>query len=170
MTTRRGPCSRPVTRGSPTPASGSTRSRPSRGKGGDARHNLNYWRFGDYLGVGAGAHGKLSHALPGDILRTRQPREPRRYVAHAGSAPDIEAVAAERIPFEFALNAFRLRDGFDAALYTAHTGQPFDGLSPTLAHAQARGLVEENLPGHWRPTELGNRFLNDLIAEFLPEG
>ncbi|MET0290981.1 MAG: radical SAM family heme chaperone HemW [Steroidobacteraceae bacterium] len=133
-------------------------------------HNLNYWRFGDYIGAGAGAHGKLSHSLPDGIVRTKQPREPRRYLVHAGTAPETELVEAGRLPFEFALNALRLRDGFEGTLFADRTGLPLDRVSPTLRRAQARGLLEESAGGAWRPTELGTRFLNDLISEFLPAG
>jgi oxygen-independent coproporphyrinogen-3 oxidase len=132
------------------------------------RHNLNYWHFGDYVGAGAGAHGKLSGTLPGGIVRTQQPREPRRYLAHAGHPPATEQLAPEALPFEFALNALRLREGFDEALFMACTGLPTEGISPTLQALQARGLLEKSAEAHWRPSELGFRFLNDVISAFLP--
>jgi oxygen-independent coproporphyrinogen-3 oxidase len=136
--------------------------------GRECRHNLNYWRFGDYVGAGAGAHGKLTDAITGRIVRTTQPREPRRYLAHAGQPPQSETIAARDVPFEFALNALRLTRGFELALFTAHTGLPATALEPTLAHLADRGLLAEPAPGTWRPTALGLRFLNDVTLAFLP--
>jgi oxygen-independent coproporphyrinogen-3 oxidase len=133
------------------------------------RHNLNYWRFGDYVGAGAGAHGKLSLALPGAITRTLQPREPRRYLAHAGQPPTTDTLTAQALPFEFALNVLRLREGFETPLFAAHTGLPFERVSPTLTALQARGLLEKSVGSGWRPTDLGYRFLNDVISAFLPD-
>lgn len=137
--------------------------------GRQCAHNLNYWRFGDYVGAGAGAHGKLTHAAPWRILRTRQSREPRRYVAQAGEGPAVETLAAETLSFEFALNALRLTQGFDRGLFTARTGLAIGGISPTFERLQARGLLEEIAGASYRPTALGGRFLNDLIEEFLPD-
>ncbi len=137
--------------------------------GAECRHNLNYWRFGDYLGIGAGAHGKLTDARAGTIVRTVKTKQPREYLerARTGAAQRLlaEVPAAER-PFEFMLNALRLPSGFEAALYEARTGLAIADLAPTLAAAEARGLLAEQ-PGGWRPTEFGRRFLNDLQAMFL---
>jgi len=137
--------------------------------GRQCAHNLNYWRFGDYVGAGAGAHGKLTHREPWRIVRTQQTREPRRYLAQAGDGPAEEILAPDALPFEFALNALRLTQGFDPALFPERTGATVDRVSPTFDRLQARGLLEKFGPGRLRPTPLGARFLNDAIAAFLPD-
>jgi putative oxygen-independent coproporphyrinogen III oxidase len=137
--------------------------------GARCRHNLNYWLFGDYVGIGAGAHGKVSLELPQRILRTVKPKQPRDYqdqIRLASSMGESAFISQEDLPFEFMLNALRLNDGFRAADYQARTGLNLDSLGEKLASAQGRGLLEPNLDG-WRPTELGQRFLNDLQAGFL---
>lgn len=142
--------------------------------GAECRHNRNYWLFGDYLGIGAGAHGKISQALPGEILRTVKPRQPRDYLAAAAvigaAAGERNPVPTAELPFEFMLNALRLNEGFGAALYEARTGLTRQGLEPGLQDARARGLIEpRGSPGEpgWAPTALGRRFLTDLQALFL---
>jgi len=143
--------------------------------GAQCAHNLNYWRFGDYLGVGAGAHGKLTQGAAGGaalaVARTVREREPRRYLArgHRG-APATTAVAGADLPFEFMMNALRLVGGFEEALFTARTGLAWSELAAPIARLRERGLLESiaGEPRRWRPTELGQRFLNDVIAEFLP--
>jgi putative oxygen-independent coproporphyrinogen III oxidase len=138
--------------------------------GARCRHNLNYWLFGDYVGIGAGAHGKLSLGLPAKILRTVKPKQPRDYqdrIARATVLIGEEAyIAAADLPFEFMLNALRLNEGFSDACYRTRTGLELEFLDERLANAQARGLLEPIAQG-WRPTELGRRFLNDLQASFL---
>ena len=133
--------------------------------GARCRHNLNYWLFGDYLGVGAGAHGKLTLALPQRILRTTKPKQPREYQAHA-SATGESWILPEDLPFEFMLNALRLNEGFNESDYRQRTGLDLDSVAVKLAAGEAKGLLERR-PGGWRPTELGRRFLNDLQASFL---
>jgi putative oxygen-independent coproporphyrinogen III oxidase len=139
-------------------------------QGARCRHNLNYWLFGDYLGLGAGAHGKLSLGDPMQVLRTVKPKQPREYqdrIRHAQDhAADTARVAAAELPFEFMLNALRLNEGFERDCYESRTGLPFSGLAKKLAGARERGLMEPTAAG-WRPTELGRRFLNDLQASFL---
>jgi putative oxygen-independent coproporphyrinogen III oxidase len=134
------------------------------------RHNLNYWLFGDYVGIGAGAHGKVSLELPKRILRTVKPKQPREYQDQirraTTSTGDSAFISPEDLPFEFMLNALRLNDGFRAADYQVRTGLRLDSLEEKLARAQGRGLLEAR-PDGWRPTELGQRFLNDLQASFL---
>jgi oxygen-independent coproporphyrinogen-3 oxidase len=141
--------------------------------GAQCAHNLNYWNFGDYLGVGAGAHGKLSQAEQGVIARTVREREPRRYLAtgHRGP-PRARAVSAQELPFEFMLNALRLVEGFESALFESRTGLDWGTVKARAERLAARGLLEAPPAdgGRWRPTELGQRFLNDLISEFLPTG
>jgi putative oxygen-independent coproporphyrinogen III oxidase len=139
-------------------------------QGARCRHNLNYWLFGDYLGLGAGAHGKLSLGDPMQVLRTVKPKQPREYqdrIRHAQDhAADTARVAAAELPFEFMLNALRLNDGFGRDCYERRTGLALSELEKKLARAQERLLMEPTAAG-WRPTELGRRFLNDLQASFL---
>jgi oxygen-independent coproporphyrinogen-3 oxidase len=134
--------------------------------GARCRHNLTYWNFGDYLGVGAGAHGKVTlPALP-RILRTTRPREPRRYSADPTTLQVTEVAAAQR-PFEFLLNALRLVDGFAVADFEAATGLGWADLAPT-AELVERGLLE--LAGERvRATPQGLHFLNELLVEYLPD-
>jgi putative oxygen-independent coproporphyrinogen III oxidase len=138
--------------------------------GARCRHNLNYWLFGDYVGIGAGAHGKVSITKPEKILRTVKPKQPREYQAEIGraslTAGEGSYIAAADLPFEFMLNALRLNDGFSSDCYRARTGLPLHDLDEKLARAQDRGLLDKVASG-WRPTELGLRFLNDLQASFL---
>ncbi len=137
--------------------------------GRESRHNLNYWTFGDYLGIGAGAHSKLS--FPGRILRQVRQRQPRKYMesAAAGSALQEEhEVSTEDIGFEFMMNALRLNQGFAPTLYEERAGYPLAGVLKPLNEAERRGLIARD---HQRvmPTALGRRFLNDLLQIFLPE-
>ena len=136
--------------------------------GRQCRHNLNYWSFGDYLGVGAGAHGKLTFAARGEIVRTVQPREPRRYLAAAPGELTRRTVSADELPFEFMLNALRLTAGFSLEDFAARTGLAHAAIAAPLERLKARGLLERTSPGY-RPTELGLRFLNDLLVDFVPE-
>jgi putative oxygen-independent coproporphyrinogen III oxidase len=137
-------------------------------RGAQCRHNLNYWNFGDYLGVGAGAHGKLTHAARGLIERTTQWREPRRYLAAADSELQRRAVARNELPFEFMLNALRLVDGFAADTFITRTGLSWQAVAAPLQRAAARGLLVA-AAGRYRPSERGLQFLNDLLLEFLPQ-
>jgi putative oxygen-independent coproporphyrinogen III oxidase len=134
------------------------------------RHNLNYWQFGDYVGIGAGAHGKLSLALPQRILRTTKPKQPREYQdqgRRAGAAiGEGTFIAPKDLPFEFMLNALRLNEGFSAQNFLQRTGLDLGTVEPKLAAAERRGLLALRAGG-WQPTELGRRFLNDLQASFL---
>jgi putative oxygen-independent coproporphyrinogen III oxidase len=136
--------------------------------GAHCRHNLNYWRFGDYLGVGAGAHGKLTFPARGEIVRTTQPRDPRRYLAAADGELARRTIPAQQLPFEFMLNALRLTAGFAAASFAARTGLGFEAVAAPLRAAAARGLLEPT-PCGYRPSARGLRFLNDLLLDFLPE-
>ncbi len=138
--------------------------------GRQCAHNLNYWRFGDYLGVGAGAHGKLTLGADQRIVRRWKVKHPTAYLAHAGTAAAIggdEDIDAARRPFDFMLNALRLNAGFDLALFEARTGLPRDAIAGELAQAQDRGWLQSR-DGHVLPTELGRRFTNDVIGLFLP--
>jgi len=139
-------------------------------EGARCRHNLNYWLFGDYVGIGAGAHGKVSVELPQKVLRTVKPKQPREYLDQMQRARisigESAYIAEKDLPFEFMLNALRLNDGFGAADYLERTGLDLKFLEEKLMRAHGRGLLEPNSDG-WRPTELGRRFLNDLQAGFL---
>ena len=128
------------------------------------RHNLNYWEFGDYLGIGAGAHGKLSFA--DRVTRHERIKQPREYLASSGDTAQ-RVIEAKELPFEFALNAFRLIEGFSVDLFSQRTGLPWTALEAGMQSAQARGLVQRER--QWiRPTDHGRRFLDDLVALFLP--
>lgn len=137
--------------------------------GHECRHNLNYWLFGDYLGIGAGAHGKLSTRKT--ITREMRVKQPRAYMeaTQRGDAVQTrQAVSAHERPFEFMMNALRLTAGFPPGLFSARTGLPLAVVEPVLRDAQARGLLEHT-PACIRPTPLGRRFLNDLLTLFLPD-
>ncbi|MGD9582726.1 MAG: radical SAM family heme chaperone HemW [Lysobacterales bacterium] len=139
--------------------------------GHPCRHNLNYWQFGDYLGIGAGAHGKLTDPERDRILRTAKPKLPRSYLERAagrGQFGTLETVAPEQYAFEFMLNALRLNAGFRWQQLTATCGLDRADLAPILDRAVARELLLVDADGA-RASELGGRFLNDLIGMFLPE-
>lgn len=136
--------------------------------GHHCRHNLNYWQFGDYLGLGAGAHGKLSFAHR--VLRQTRVRDPLRYMhqAMAGDAvAQTEEVTRNSLPFEFMLNALRLRQGFTIRDFSARTGLGLNSIETALTQAQHQGLIERDLE-RIRPTQLGFDFLSDLQTLFLP--
>lgn len=138
-------------------------------EGQQCRHNLNYWSFGDYLAVGAGAHGKVTD--PAGVHRYSKPANPLSYMQAMKSqqpSPLPEALSEPELLFEFMLNALRLRDGFDEALFEQRTGLPADRLADAAEAATERGLIERSGAGRWQPTALGRRFLNDLQGEFLP--
>jgi putative oxygen-independent coproporphyrinogen III oxidase len=134
--------------------------------GRECRHNLNYWTFGDYIGIGAGAHGKLS--LPdGRILRRRRQRRPLEWLKGSRLAEEHALDAGAR-RFEFMLNALRLLEGFSLAVFEARTGLPADFARPGLEDGRNRGWLTSPDGAWWRPTALGGRFLNDVQALFLP--
>ncbi len=139
--------------------------------GRQCRHNLNYWRYGDYLGIGAGAHGKVT--IDGRVIRTEKVRMPREYLRRA--AADLSddkmrrAVPATDLPFEFMLNVLRLTEGFTLAEFGRATELSAATIEPQMAALTARGLLACS-SGRWAPTTLGFRFLNDLQAAFLPSG
>jgi oxygen-independent coproporphyrinogen-3 oxidase len=142
-------------------------------EGRRSRHNLNYWQFGDYVGIGAGAHGKLSsHTPEGELVvyRTARVRQPREYVRcrPAERVSECRQVEARDLPFEYLLNALRLVEGFEEAQFEARTGVSFSAIARELAEARGRGLIERVGASGWRASELGQRFLNDLQALFLP--
>lgn len=131
------------------------------------RHNVNYWEFGDYLGIGAGAHSKLS--FHDRIVRQARVKHPRQYLDLAGTP---QAIAESRqlgrrdLPFEFMMNALRLTEGVPKSLFTVRTGLPLSAAAAAIAQAETRGLLTQDLT-HIRPTERGRRYLNDLLQIFL---
>ncbi|MCC7081630.1 MAG: oxygen-independent coproporphyrinogen III oxidase-like protein [Burkholderiales bacterium] len=131
-------------------------------------HNLNYWRFGDYVGIGAGAHGKIS--FPDRIVREVKYKNPRQYMARAaqGAIREAHEVSARDLPFEFMLNALRLTEGIALQLYEERTGLPLTSVLAALDAAERDGLIECD---HrlLRPSARGRRFLNDLLQRFLPQ-
>lgn len=135
--------------------------------GRECRHNRNYWEFGDYLGIGAGAHAKRT--LDGRVRRRARHRHPRRYVEAAGSSGAVQEdriVTADELPYEFAMNALRLNAGFAIESYAMRTGQPLPVIAPVLDRLRGRGLLEID-PRRVQATTLGRAHLNAVIAEFL---
>jgi oxygen-independent coproporphyrinogen-3 oxidase len=133
------------------------------------RHNQNYWEFGDYLGLGAGAHGKLTGA-DGAVWRTEREKHPARYLERAASGATLGArrIDAAELPFEFMLNALRLQRGVACALFVERTGLPLDAIAAPVGALKRRGLlVDEALRLCASP--LGFRRMNDLLLEFLPD-
>lgn len=135
--------------------------------GRQARHNLNYWEFGDYLGIGAGAHSKLS--FPHRVLRQARYKQPKSYMEQVRNGTPVQEefeIAREDMGFEFMLNTLRLHGGFSPNLFAERTGMSLNAIDKTLNAAEAKGLLYRD---HLviRPTELGQRFLNDLQEMFL---
>lgn len=136
-------------------------------EGHRAKHNLNYWQFGDYLGIGAGAHGKVSviESSEPTILRYQKTRQPDAYLKRIDSyRASSQQLAAEDLPLEFLMNAMRLNEGVSEALYSSHTGLPVETLEPALSQARKDGLIE---PGLLQATPKGHLFLNQLLDRFL---
>lgn len=139
------------------------------GAGWRCLHNLNYWSFGDYLAVGAGAHGKVS--TPEGIFRYAKPANPQQYMKgiEAGEATARTVIGDADLLFEFMLNTSRLTDGFDETGFTARTGLPVEKLRRQLEPLVEKGLITQAGAHKWLPTTTGRRFLNDVQAHFLPE-
>jgi putative oxygen-independent coproporphyrinogen III oxidase len=140
--------------------------------GKQCRHNLNYWTFGDYLGIGAGAHSKLS--FHNKIIRQTRHKHPNRYLEHAikGEAVDQEwTIPQEELGFEFMMNALRLTGGFDLSLFEQRTGLHHARLKQQLSEAEKKGLITQSLNAEYQsmitPTLMGQRFLNELLQIFL---
>ena len=138
--------------------------------GRECRHNLNYWRFGDYLGIGAGAHSKLS--FPDRILRQMRYKQPREYLQKTAAGAPVQeehSVLRKDLGFEFMMNALRLSEGFEVRLFAERTGLALTAVERPLQEAVQRGLITRD---HVRiaPTQRGRRFLNDLLQLFLPPG
>nr|WP_298123396.1 radical SAM family heme chaperone HemW [uncultured Pseudoxanthomonas sp.] len=132
-------------------------------------HNMNYWRYGDYIGIGAGAHGKITVGATAQILRRWKVKHPTSYLATAGTPQAIggdDDITPERRPFEFMLNALRLQEGFALADFTATTGLPVATIEAALEQARRHGWLDLS-DTHVQPTALGRRFTNDVIELFL---
>lgn len=134
-------------------------------------HNHNYWQFGDYLGLGAGAHGKITDASQQTITRLAKRRHPQEFMETAGAPQSIQServVSRDEVGLEFMMNALRLTNGFDPALFATHTGQPIALVEPMLRAAEDAGLIEWTLKTI-RPTEKGYRYLDDLLGLFVAD-
>jgi putative oxygen-independent coproporphyrinogen III oxidase len=135
--------------------------------GTQCRHNLNYWTFGDYLGIGAGAHGKLTFPATRAVVRTTHAREPRRYIATVRGGPTRASVPAEELPFEFMLNALRLVDGFETSMFAQRTGMDWQVVASRVEDLVRRQLLVTE-GSRLRPSSSGLRFLNDVLLTFIP--
>ena len=134
--------------------------------GKQARHNRNYWLFGDYIGIGAGAHGKLTSAVTGTIQRRWKTRQPNNYLdPQKAFCSGEKTLKAAELPLEFMMNALRLNGGFEPLLYQQRTGLSLVDIADTLSDLQHRGLLASE-SDFIAPTELGRRFLNELLAAF----
>ena len=136
----------------------------------ESRHNLNYWQFGDYLGIGAGAHGKLTHAA-GQIARTQRTRSPADYLSQLQSSlispPQQTTVATAALPGEFAMNALRLRSGVPLSFFPDRTGLAVENLRTNASEAIERGWLADPEDGHFATSALGYRFLDSVVATFI---
>jgi putative oxygen-independent coproporphyrinogen III oxidase len=128
------------------------------------RHNVNYWEFGDYLGVGAGAHGKVS--FPDRVTRHERIKQPTEYLQQPSTLAAEKVVPPAELPFEFMLNALRLVEGFRLSLFDERTGLPFSSVRKEVEKAESDGLLERDLQ-RIRPTERGRLFLNELLQRFM---
>ena len=138
----------------------------SKDQSSQTRHNLNYWQFGDYIGIGAGAHGKVSFPQTNTITRHWKRKNPKLYIAEQAFPYGTQIELTER-PYEFMLNALRLQQGFSHALFEQTTGLSIQTIQKPVEQAIKRGLLQKNAD-HLAPTSLGQQFLNDLLHLFLP--
>ena len=138
--------------------------------GHQCTHNLNYWQFGDYLGLGAGAHSKITDVTRAEIRRTSRRRIPQSYMENAGTEgvlADVRTLDPQEIILEFMMNTLRLTEGVPPALFLQRTGQSIHVAEKALGEAEEKGLIEWNIQ-QLRPTEKGCRYLNDLLQLFMP--
>lgn len=134
-----------------------------------AKHNLNYWQFGDYLGIGAGAHSKIS--FPDKIIRQARYKQPQAYMQRVAMGAPVQTeneLSRDDLPFEFMMNALRLNEGFDSTLFAERTSLPLIVIQRELAEAERRGLLRRDIT-RIAPTAQGQRFLNDLLEIFLKD-
>jgi len=134
--------------------------------GRQCQHNLNYWRFGDYLGIGAGAHGKISHQLPQSITRSFKAKSPEQYLQDPQNNGGSETVASSELPLEFIMNNLRLKQGFTLENYHATTGLAIHTLEPALSHCLQQGLIIQQ-DKHYRCSEKGWNFLDSILEKFI---
>ena len=131
------------------------------------QHNLNYWQFGDYLGIGAGAHGKITQALPQSITRTFKPKSPEQYLANTHKNGGAELISSTELPLEFVMNHLRLKQGFTVDTYQARTGLSIDTLDPALSNClKEELLIYRN--NHYYCTEQGWNFMDNILEKFIP--
>jgi len=132
-----------------------------------SRHNLNYWRFGDYIGIGAGAHGKTTQTENQQLIRRRKTRLPAHYLEpQRGFCASEDKVSADDLPLEFMMNALRLCDGVPSELFTQRAGLPLSALEPQLSELRQRGLIEQKTE-QLQTTDVGQRYLNEVLAQFM---
>lgn len=134
-----------------------------------SQHNLNYWQFGDYLGIGAGAHGKITQPYDQQIIRLQKTRQPEHYLdANRPFTSQEKPIARDELGLEFMMNALRLVDGVSSGVFSAHTGLSRDSVEPAMSQLQQRHLLRSD-PGRIATTPVGLRFLNQVLAEFMPQ-
>lgn len=134
--------------------------------GKECRHNLNYWQFGDYLGIGAGAHGKISLALPDQIIRMSKPKSPETYLNNPTNNVSNQVITINELPLEFVMNQLRLRAGFTLSQYQSVTGLDIATLLPALSNCQEQGLITLN-NGYYACTDKGWDFLDTVLGKFM---
>ncbi|MBT3812465.1 MAG: radical SAM family heme chaperone HemW [Gammaproteobacteria bacterium] len=135
-------------------------------QGKQCRHNINYWSFGDYLGIGAGAHGKISTVLPANIMRTTKPKQPQQYLRQAKDDRLLQPIKESDLPLEFIMNHLRLKKGFSLETYTQRTGLAVQSLQPALGECVEQGLLLEH-GQHYQCSEKGWHFLDSILENFL---
>lgn len=135
-------------------------------QGRQCRHNINYCSFGDYLGIGAGAHGKISTALPANIMRTTKPKQPQQYLRQAKDDRLLQPIKESDLPLEFIMNHLRLKKGFSLETYTQRTGLAAQSLQPALGQCVEQGLLLEH-GQHYQCSEKGWHFLDSILENFL---
>lgn len=136
-------------------------------QGSQCRHNLNYWQFGDYLGIGAGAHGKISQALPQQIIRSFKPKSPEQYLRNPHQNGGSDVIAVAELPLEFIMNHLRLKQGFTPETYQATTGLAIETLEPALSACLKQNLLIHN-NNHYYCSEKGWNFLDNILEKFIP--
>ena len=135
--------------------------------GMQCRHNINYWQFGDYLGIGAGAHGKITQAQPDHIIRTFKPKSPEQYLSDTHKNGGADVISVAELPLEFVMNHLRLKQGFTAATYQATTGLAMATLEPALSKCLQQGLLIHQ-DGRYYCSEQGWNFMDNILEKFMP--
>ncbi|MGZ8191335.1 MAG: radical SAM family heme chaperone HemW [Methylococcaceae bacterium] len=134
--------------------------------GWQCKHNLNYWQFGDYLGIGAGAHGKISLALPQHITRSFKPKSPEQYLSAPHKNGSAKVIVIDDLPLEFVMNHLRLKTGFTLETFSSTTGLTVDTLEPALSECLKKGLII-NQDNHYHCSEKGWNFLDSILEKFM---